>query len=359
MKNLTLREKIGQMLIIKIQGKEITNETKRMIEEYKVGGIILYRKNYDTYEEMINLINEIKKVNNESGNIPLFISIDQEGGRVNRMPRELKNIKSAGKLVAKDNIEIIEQAGMVTAQMLKESGFNMDYAPVLDIQRFEDGHAIGDRCYGKNAEEVSKNGIQIMKELANGGVIPVIKHFPGHGLTKKDSHFFLPVIDAKIEDLEKEDILPFKRAIGQNAEIIMVGHLVVKDVDKKNPASVSKTIINDYLRNKYQYKGLVMTDDLKMRAISLRYGYVKATMKACKAGADIIMIGAPHNTVIHAIHKIEKNVKNKKIDINQIDKSVEKIIKLKEKYNITDEPAKGCNIDEINRKIEKINMKLQ
>jgi hypothetical protein len=91
------------MLIIKIQGKEITNETKRMIEEYKVGGIILYRKNYDTYEEMINLINEIKKVNNESGNIPLFISIDQEGGRVNRMPRELKNIKSAGKLVAKDN----------------------------------------------------------------------------------------------------------------------------------------------------------------------------------------------------------------------------------------------------------------
>lgn len=327
MKNLTLREKIGQMLIIKIQGKEITNETKRMIEEYKVGGIILYRKNYDTYEEMINIINEIKKINRESGNIPLFISIDQEGGRV-------------------------------TAQMLKESGFNMDYALVLDIQRFEDGHAIGDRCYGKNAEEVSKNGIQIMKELSDGGVIPVIKHFPGHGLTKKDSHFFLPVIDAKIEDLEKEDILPFKRAIGQNAEVIIVGHLVIKDVDKKNPASLSKTVINDYLRNKYQYKGLIMTDDLKMRAISLRYGYVKATMKACKAGADIIMIGAPHNTVIHAIHKIEKNVKNQKIDICQIDKSVEKIIKLKEKYNITDEPAKGCNIEDINEKIEKINAQL-
>lgn len=327
MKIITLREKIGQMLIIKTQGKEITNETKRMIEEYKVGGIILYRKNYDTYEEMINIINEIKKINRESGNIPLFISIDQEGGRV-------------------------------TAQMLRESGFNMDYAPVLDIQRFEDGHAIGDRCYGKNAEEVSKNGIQIMKELSDGGVIPVIKHFPGHGLTKKDSHFFLPVIDAKIEDLEKEDILPFKRAIGQNAEVIMVGHLVIKDVDKKNPASLSKTVINDYLRNKYQYKGLIMTDDLKMRAISLRYGYVKATMKACKAGADIIMIGAPHNTVIHAIHKIEKNVKNQKIDICQIDKSVEKIIKLKEKYNITDEPAKGCNIEDINEKIEKINAQL-
>lgn len=170
MKNLTLREKIGQMLIIKIQGKEITNETKRMIEEYKIGGIILYRKNYDTYEEMINLINEIKKINHESGNIPLFISIDQEGGRVNRMPRELKNIKSAGKLVSKNNIEIIEQAGMVTAQMLKESGFNMDYAPVLDIQRFEDGHAIGDRCYGKkakgcNIEQINKKIAEINAQL--------------------------------------------------------------------------------------------------------------------------------------------------------------------------------------------------
>ena len=358
MKGLTLQEKIGQMLIIKIQGKEITNETRKMIEEYKVGGVILYRKNYDTYSEMLNLINEIKKINKDCGNIPLFISIDQEGGRVNRMPRELKNIKSAGKLAAKNNLEIIKQAGSVTAQMLKDSGFNMDYSPVLDIQRFEDSHAIGDRCYGKNAEEVSKNAIQIMKELSTGGVIPVVKHFPGHGLTKKDSHFFLPVIDTKIEELEKEDIVPFKKAIGQNAEVIMVGHLVIKDVDKKNPASLSKIIINDYLRKKYQYKGIVMTDDLKMRAISLWYGYAKAGVRACKAGANIIMIGAPYNTVIHMINKIEKNVKNGKIDINEIDKSVEKIIKLKEKYNITDEPAKGCNIDEINRKIEKINIQL-
>ena len=130
MKNLTLREKIGQMLIIKIQGKEITNETKRMIEEYKVGGIILYKKNYDTYEEMINIINEIKKINHESGNIPLFISIDQEGGRVNRMPRELKNIKSAGKLVAKDNIEIIEQSSGSVCRI-----FRMQHNIRIDINK--------------------------------------------------------------------------------------------------------------------------------------------------------------------------------------------------------------------------------
>ena len=355
MKNLTLREKIGQMLIIKIFGKEITEETKQMIEEYKIGGIILYRKNYDTYDEMIKIINEIKKLNKECGNIPLFISIDQEGGRVNRMPHELKNIKSAGKLVEQNNIEIIKEAGRTTAKMLKESGFNMNYAPVLDIQRFENGHAIGDRCYGKTAEDVSRNGIAIMKELSKGGIIPVVKHFPGHGSTNKDSHFLLPTITKNINELENEDIIPFKKAIGQNAEVIMVGHLMIKDVDRKNPASLSKKIINDYLRNKYQYKGVIMTDDLKMRAISLKYGYVRAAIKACKAGIDIIMAGASYNTIIRVIKKIESNIKNKKIDIKEIDKSVERIIKLKEKYNISDDPAKGCNIEEINQSIEKVN----
>ena len=208
MKDLTLREKVSQMLIIKIFGKEMTEKEKKIIREYKIGGVILYRKNYDSYEEMLKIINEIKKINKESGNIPLFISIDQEGGRVNRMPRELKNIKSAGKLASKQNIELIREAGKITAKMLKESGFNMNYAPVLDIQRFENGHAIGDRCYGKNAEEVSKNGIEVMKELSKGGIIPVVKHFPGHGSTNKDSHFFLPVINKTINELEKEDIIP-------------------------------------------------------------------------------------------------------------------------------------------------------
>lgn len=358
MKDLTIREKIGQMLIIRIFGKEITEDAKSLIKNYKIGGVILYRKNYDTYEEMLNIINELKKINKECGNIPLFISIDQEGGRVNRMPRELKNIKSAGKLASLNNMEALKTAGSITAEMLRDSGFNMNYAPVLDIQRFEDDHAIGNRCYGKNAEDVSKNGIEIMRELSKGGIIPVVKHFPGHGSTTKDSHFFLPVIHKSLEELEKEDIIPFRRAIGQNAEVVMVGHLMIKDVDSKNPASLSKKMISDYLRNECQYQGIVMTDDLKMRAISLKYGYVRATLRACNAGADIIMIGANYNTIIRAIKKIEKNIQKNKMDINKIDKSIEKILKLKEKYKIEDEPTKGCNIKAINEKIEKLNSEI-
>lgn len=358
MKDLSLREKVGQMLIIKIFEKEISKETIKMIEEYKIGGVILYRKNYDNYAEMLKIINELKRINKECGNIPLFISIDQEGGRVNRMPSEFKNIKSAGELASKEDIEIIREAGRITAKMLKDSGFNMNYSPVLDIQRFGNGHAIGDRCYGKSLEEVSKNGIEIMKELSKGGVIPVIKHFPGHGSTNKDSHFLLPVINKSIEELEAEDMIPFKRAIGQNAEVIMVGHLMIKDVDSKNPASLSKNMINDYLRNRYQYKGIVMTDDLRMKAISLKYGYVRAALRACKAGADIIMIGASYYMIIKVIKKLEQSIFYDKINIKQIDKSVAKIIELKKKYYISDEAVKGCDIVEINTRIEKINKKI-
>lgn len=358
MNNLTLAEKIAQMLIIKVFGKEISEETREMIEKYKIGGVILYRKNYDTYDEMLKIINEIKQINKESGNIPLFISIDQEGGRVNRMPRDINNLKSAGKLARSKNMELVKEAGAVTAKMLKQSGFNMNYSPVLDIQRFEDSHAIGDRCYGKTADEVSQYGIQVMKELSKGGVIPVIKHFPGHGTTTKDSHFFLPVVAKNIDDLENEDIKPFKKAICQNAEIIMVGHLIIKDIDNKNPASLSSKVINDYLRNKYQYKGIVMTDDLKMRAISLKYGYIKAAVKACKAGNDIIMIGASYNIIIRVIKRIERNILKNKININNIDKSVERIIKLKQNYHIVDTQEKGCNIEDINKKIKQINSNL-
>lgn len=356
---LTLKKKIGQMMIIRLQGKEVSKQVIKMIKEYNIGGIVLYRKNYDTYEEMENLINKIIKINKECNNIPLFICVDQEGGRVNRMPYEIKNLRSARRIADKNDLELVKKAGKVTAEMLKKSGFNMNFAPVLDIQRFEDDHAIGNRCYGDSIEEVSKNALEVMNQLSKGGVIPVVKHFPGHGATLKDSHWFLPRIDKDIKQLETEDMVPFENAIKQNAEVIMVGHLKIKSVDKRTPASLSKNIINNYLINKYNYKGLIMTDDLKMRAISLWYGYARACLKACKAGNDLILIGTPYYIVKRAIRKIERNVKLGLIDEKDIEKRVEKIVKLKEKYNIENEFACGCDINKINEEIEKINEKIE
>ena len=350
---LSLEEKVGQLFMVGLEEK--TNEDiANLIQENKIGGVVLYRKNYHTYEEMLAYVNNIKELNSKNS-IPIFISIDQECGRVNRMPQEILNLKSATKLANTKNVEIVKESGKIIGEMLNKTGISMNYAPVLDIRKFEEKHAIGDRCYGENKEDVSKYAIEVMKEMQNKGVIPVIKHFPGHGLTKKDSHFRIPKITQNVEILEKEDMVPFEKAIKENAEAIMVGHLLIKDIDKKYPASLSKKVIQKYLIEKYNYKGLIITDDLKMMAIQFHYNMKKAVVKAIEAGNDIIMIGLPYKKVNRIIKYIVKKIQKGKIKEERINQSVDKIIKIKEKYKITDEKVDGFCIEKINEKVKKLN----
>lgn len=352
--DLTIKEKIGQMIIIGLETNHITERIKKMITEYKVGGVILYRKNFSTYKEMVKLINDLKKLN-QKNKIPLFISIDQEGGRVNRMPPEIKNLPAANKIASLNNKEIIIKSAKITGKLLKKSGFNLNFAPVLDIKRFNDNHAIGDRCYGKTKQDVVEYGIPVMKELQNEGIISVIKHFPGHGATKQDSHTLLPVINYNISQLQKEDMYPFEQAIKQGADAILVGHLLIKKLTGIFPASLSRNFITNYLRKKYRYNGLVITDDLKMKAIKLIYGSSLAVEKAFKAGNDMIIFRFNSTEEKHIIEKIIKLVKKGKIKEYQINRSVRRIIKIKEKYNISNDFIKDdLNIETINNEIEEI-----
>lgn len=355
-KELSLEEKIGQMLIMGLEDKE-QKGIDNIIKKLKIGGIIIYKKNYNNYEQMLGLINNIKEMNAEN-KIPITISVDQEGGRVNRMPPEILNLKSATKFANSKDVELVKETGNIIGKMLSETGISMDYAPILDIRRFEEKHAIGDRCYGENKEDVEKYAIEVMKKIQQNNVISVVKHFPGHGLTKKDSHFRIPKIKEKIELLEKEDMKPFEAAIKNGADAIMVGHLIIKDVDKKYPASLSKKVIQKYLIEKYNYNGLIITDDMKMMAIRLHYNMKKAVKRAILAGNDIVMMGLSYKKVDKIIKYIISQIKKGKISEERINKSVEKILRIKEKYNITDEKASGFDINKINEQIEKLNNSL-
>ena len=246
---LSLEEKIGQMIIIGLNTETAVKNLEKIIEKYKVGGVLLYKRNYhQNYEEMIELVNKIKTLN-QKNKIPIFISIDQEGGRVNRTPKEFKNLPAANKLVEKSGEEdFVKRSGEITGELLHKLGINMDFAPVLDIKRFDDNHAIGDRAYSENIEEVSKYGIEYMQALQKNGVISIAKHFPGHGATKTDSHFRLPKIEEEMETLEKEDMQPFKEAIKHKVDGILMGHLKISKVTGKLPASMSKRFITKYLR---------------------------------------------------------------------------------------------------------------
>lgn len=351
---LTIQEKIGQMIMVGMDTNYITERIKTLITKYKIGGIILYRKNFNTYQDMLKLIKELKSLNKKN-KIPLFIAIDQEGGRVNRMPKELLNLPAANKIATIGGKEYVKKSAQITGEILKKSGFNLNFAPVLDIKKFSDDHPIGDRCYGENKEDVVKFGICAMKELQNSGIISVIKHFPGHGSTKIDSHRFLPIVNKNIEQLEQEDIYPFTQAIQNGADALLVGHLVIKEITGIYPASLSRKFIIEYVRRKYKFNGVVFTDDLKMKAIKFLFGASSAIEKAFQAGNDVIVFRFNQKEEKRAIEKITKMAESQKIKIGRINRSVKRIISLKEKYNISDsEEIKGVNIEEINKRIQEV-----
>ena len=356
-KELSLQEKIGQMIIIGMDTNYITDRIKDMILKYKIGGIILYRKNFNTYQDMLKLIKNLKDLNRKN-KIPLFIAIDQEGGRVNRMPREIKNLPSANQIAITGGEELVRASANITGQILRKSGFNLNFSPVLDIKRFENNHAIGDRSFGSDKEEVAKFGITAMKELQKNKVISAIKHFPGHGATKQDSHNFLPVINEKIEKLEKEDMYPFEQAIKHGADVVLVGHLLIKNITGIYPASLSRKFIAKYLRMKYRYNGVIITDDLKMKAIKVLYGTKLSVRKAFEAGNDIIVFRYNNKKEVEVIEQIISLVKKGKIKENRINKSVKRIIDLKNKYEISDtEEIQGIEIEKVNKEIETIRKK--
>ena len=356
-KELSLQEKIGQMIIIGMDTNYITDRIKDMILKYKIGGIILYRKNFNTYQDMLKLIKNLKDLNRKN-KIPLFIAIDQEGGRVNRMPREIKNLPSANQIAITGGEELVKASANITGQILRKSGFNLNFSPVLDIKRFENNHAIGDRSFGSDKEEVAKFGITAMKELQKNKVISAIKHFPGHGATKQDSHNFLPVINEKNEKLEKEDMYPFEQAIKNGADVVLVGHLLIKNVTGIYPASLSRKFIAKYLRMKYRYNGVIITDDLKMKAIKVLYGTKLSVRKAFEAGNDIIVFRYNNKKEVEVIEQIISLVKKGKIKENRINKSVKRIIDLKNKYEISDtEEIQGIEIEKVNKEIETIRKK--
>lgn len=358
-KELSIKEKIGQMVMIGMDTNYITERIKNMIQNYKIGGVILYRKNFSTYQDMLNLIKNLKELNKEN-KIPLFIAIDQEGGRVNRMPKEIKNLPSANQVAKYGGERLVLKSANIIGKLLHESGYNLNFAPVLDINKYEKQKAIGDRSYSDDKKKVAKYGVATMKELQKNDIISVIKHFPGHGATKQDSHYFLPIINESMKKIESEDMYPFEQAIENGADALLVGHLLIRGVTGIYPASLSRKFITKYIRRKYRYNGLIITDDLKMRAIKLFYGPDLAVKRAFEAGNDIIVFRFAEEEEKRVLNKIEDLVVQGKIRENRIDKSVRRIIEMKEKYNISDSKEfYGVDIENINKEIEEIRQKCE
>jgi beta-N-acetylhexosaminidase len=351
--NMTLDEKIGQMFIVGVDGYNLSDSTKSLIENYKVGGFILFRNNVKDSHQLLQLLNSVKETN-LTNKIPLFLSIDEEGGRVSRMPNNFKKIPSSKIIGQINNKDFSYKVGNTIAREIKSFGFNMDFAPVLDINSNPNNPVIGDRAFGSNHNIVTRLGIETMKGFQAEEVIPVVKHFPGHGDTSVDSHIGLPTVDNDLKRLESFELIPFEEAIKNKADAVMIAHILLPEIDKENPSSMSKVIITDILRNKLDFNGVVITDDMTMGAIMENYNIGEATLKSVEAGTDIILVCHGYDKEVEVINALKDAVLKGKISEERIDESVYRILKLKKKYNLKNELIDTINVDEINNDINEL-----
>ena len=358
LKKMTIDEKIGQLIIAGFDGTTVNDELRSLILEKYVGGVILFSKNVESASQVVALNNEIKEINKVNKS-PIFISVDEEGGLVSRMPSEFKDIPTNSDIAKYDDEDLSYNIGKVIGEEISSLGFNMDFAPVLDINSNPNNPVIGDRSFGDNEAIVSKLGIATMKGLKDSNVIASVKHFPGHGDTSVDSHVGLPVVEHDLERLKSFELVPFKKAIDAGADMVMVSHIMLPKIDEKEPATLSKTIITDILRKDMNYNGVVVTDDMTMGAIINNYDIGEAAVKSINAGVDIVMVCHQYDNVIKVIDAIKEAVKNGTITEERLDKSVERILKLKDKYNIKDEEIANVNVEDINKNISSVLEKMK
>lgn len=227
----------------------------------------MFKDNINDSNQLLQLINNIKDINSKN-KIPLFISIDEEGGRVSRLPKEIKKLPSNEVIGNINDKKLTYDIGKTIGYSLKSFGFNMDFAPVLDINSNPNNKVIGDRSFSSNKNIVANLGVSEINGFKSSNIISVAKHFPGHGDTDIDSHYKLPIINKTLDELKEVEFVPFKNAIKENVPSIMVSHILLPEIDDINPASMSKTIITDILRKDLKFDGLIVTDDMTMVAIT-------------------------------------------------------------------------------------------
>lgn len=334
------------------QGETVSEELRELIEKYHIGGVILFSSNIRNSNQLVELTNSIKDINGINRSVPIFIALDQEGGRVSRLPKEIEKFPSADNIGELDDEQYSYKVGNTVGKVVKTFGFNLDFAPVLDIASNQENKVIGDRAFGDNPDIVCRMGLQFMRGLKDSNVISVVKHFPGHGDTKADSHYELPYLNHDRKRLDNIEFVPFKQAVEHEVDGIMVSHIVLKNIDDKNPATMSKTVVTDILRKEFSYNGVIFTDDINMGAIAKNYLLRDAVIKSINAGIDIIVSSKGCEETRLIIKIIKDSLKEGTISEERIDESIERILKLKNKYELQDGTITEINPDTINNFID-------
>lgn len=322
--SMSQTEKLGQMVMIGIQGTKVDDDSLYMLNQYHMGGVILFDRNMENPEQVKQVTSDLQAQSNEK--VPLFIGIDEEGGDVVRMAEKLTPPPSQKEIGATGDIEQAKTWAIKTAKSLKDMGINVNFAPVADVGSNDK------RSYSTDTNTVIDFVRAATKGYQQENIIYSLKHFPGIGKGRVDSHVDSSSIDVAKEVLMTEDIIPFKTIIDENDPndyFILVSHLKYPALDEEYPASLSSKIMTDLLRNELGYKGIIITDDMEMGAVANHNDFRSIGVKAVKAGVDIVLVCHEYEHQQEVYLGLLDAVNSGEISQERIDESVKRIIKVK------------------------------
>jgi beta-N-acetylhexosaminidase len=325
-----VRRQAGQLAIAGFAGHSVPADLVRLAKEFDLGGIILFARNVESPEQVAEVARQAQSLAKE---LPLWVSVDQEGGRVARLRSPFTVWPPMSTLGRSGDERLAARFARSLAAELKAVGINLDYTPVLDILTNPKNPAIGDRALAERPEEVARLGTAIIEALQGEGIAACGKHFPGHGDTSSDSHFELPLIEHSPDRLDAVELVPFAAAIRAGVACIMTAHILAPALDEQNPGTLSPAIVEGLLKTKLGFGGAVMTDDIEMKAISARYTTAQATVRAIAAGCDVVlMCGASQEPQFEALEAVVHAVEDGAIPLRRAEDALDRHRRVKERF---------------------------
>ena len=333
-----LDSKIAQLFVVGMPGPKLDEGTRRLVGEIGIGGVIFFSRNIVDPVQLARLCRDLQDLSLSIQGLPLFLAIDQEGGRVARLRYPFTEF-GGNELIAQSSSPEIEAARFaeITAHEMGIVGLNMNLAPVLDVPRGEPQDHLKGRTFGPDPELVSRLGQIVIKGLQRKGIIAVAKHFPGLGAARLDPHKTGLSIDLTDKEIKEVDLVPFSAAIRTGVGGVMISHAIYAGIDPGSPATFSSKIMNDLLRAELDYSGLILTDDLEMGAITKKWSVPKAAALAFEAGADLLLICESQHMAMEAISEIRSLILKGCIPLQRLQSSFERILEAKKRY-LSDRP---------------------
>jgi beta-N-acetylhexosaminidase len=326
----SLRHEIGQLLMAGFDGPLPTPELKSIASEFSLGGVVLFGRNVEEPSQVAESAWASARL---GGDLPGWVAVDQEGGRVARFRDGFTRWPAAATLGRSGDAALATRFARALGAELAALGVTLDYAPVLDVFTNADNTVIGDRALGTDADTVSRLGVIVIEELQKAGVAACGKHFPGHGDTFADSHHDLPAVEHDLDRLRRVEFLPFRAAINAGVASLMTCHVLVPAAGVDEPATLSQTVVSDWLREELGWSGLVFTDDMEMQAIAGRIPVPDAAVRAVAAGCDgVLVCSGNHDLQVATVEALIRAVESGVLPVRRVEDAIKHQRDAKERF---------------------------